>query len=107
MFIALIWKFDFAPFMVLIIAILNDGKDELSNKKYNFISSCACFLTNMNLLNDVPYSSRDNHDNLKGSSEAIPTARQLETERNLCNWGCAWRLHGPNDCYILLGHERY
>jgi hypothetical protein len=23
--IALIWKFDFAPFMVLIIAILNDG----------------------------------------------------------------------------------
>lgn len=24
--IALIWKFDFAPFMVLIIAILNDGK---------------------------------------------------------------------------------
>ncbi|KAJ6745251.1 CALCIUM-TRANSPORTING ATPASE [Salix koriyanagi] len=25
MFIALIWKFDFAPFMVLIIAILNDG----------------------------------------------------------------------------------
>jgi len=26
MFIALIWKFDFAPFMVLIIAILNDGK---------------------------------------------------------------------------------
>ena len=26
MFIALIWKFDFSPFMVLIIAILNDGK---------------------------------------------------------------------------------
>ncbi|KAL1308765.1 hypothetical protein AAHE18_17G129800 [Arachis hypogaea] len=25
MFIALIWKFDFAPFMVLIMAILNDG----------------------------------------------------------------------------------
>lgn len=25
MLIALIWKFDFAPFMVLIIAILNDG----------------------------------------------------------------------------------
>lgn len=25
MFIALIWKFDFSPFMVLIIAILNDG----------------------------------------------------------------------------------
>lgn len=27
MLIALIWKFDFAPFMVLIIAILNDGKE--------------------------------------------------------------------------------
>jgi H+-transporting ATPase len=26
MFIALIWQFDFSPFMVLIIAILNDGK---------------------------------------------------------------------------------
>lgn len=26
LFIALIWKFDFAPFMVLIIAILNDGE---------------------------------------------------------------------------------
>ena len=26
MLIALIWKFDFSPFMVLIIAILNDGK---------------------------------------------------------------------------------
>ena len=26
MFIALIWKFDFSPFMVLIIAILNDGE---------------------------------------------------------------------------------
>jgi hypothetical protein len=25
MSIALIWKFDFSPFMVLIIAILNDG----------------------------------------------------------------------------------
>ena len=25
MLIALIWKFDFSPFMVLIIAILNDG----------------------------------------------------------------------------------
>ncbi|KAF5198134.1 Plasma membrane atpase, partial [Thalictrum thalictroides] len=25
MFIALIWKFDFSPFMVLIITILNDG----------------------------------------------------------------------------------
>ena len=26
MLIALIWKFDFSPFMVLIIAILNDGE---------------------------------------------------------------------------------
>jgi hypothetical protein len=25
MLLALIWKFDFSPFMVLIIAILNDG----------------------------------------------------------------------------------
>lgn len=30
MFIALIWKFDFAPFMVLIIAILNDGETFIS-----------------------------------------------------------------------------
>jgi hypothetical protein len=26
MLLALIWKFDFPPFMILIIAILNDGK---------------------------------------------------------------------------------
>jgi hypothetical protein len=26
MLIALIWKYDFSPFMVLIIAILNDGE---------------------------------------------------------------------------------
>ena len=32
MFIALIWKFDFSPFMVLIIAILNDGKILISLK---------------------------------------------------------------------------
>ena len=25
MLIALIWKFDFSPFMILVIAILNDG----------------------------------------------------------------------------------
>lgn len=29
MFIALIWQFDFSPFMVLIIAILNDGEATL------------------------------------------------------------------------------
>lgn len=29
MLLALIWKFDFSPFMVLIIAILNDGKGVL------------------------------------------------------------------------------
>jgi len=26
MLIALIWKFDFSPFMILVIAILNDGR---------------------------------------------------------------------------------
>jgi len=26
MLIALIWKFDFSPFMILVIAILNDGE---------------------------------------------------------------------------------
>jgi hypothetical protein len=42
MLIALIWKFDFSPFMVLIIAILNDGNTsiqlykKLLNKKYLF-----------------------------------------------------------------------
>lgn len=32
MLIALIWKFDFAPFMVLIIAILNDGTNMTISK---------------------------------------------------------------------------
>lgn len=33
MLLALIWKFDFPPFMVLIIAILNDGSWFLSSSK--------------------------------------------------------------------------
>ena len=33
MLIALIWKFDFSPFMILVIAILNDG--ELSHSTLN------------------------------------------------------------------------
>jgi len=36
MLIALIWKFDFSPFMVLIIAILNDGKITLSRLSFPF-----------------------------------------------------------------------
>jgi hypothetical protein len=35
MLIALIWKFDFAPFMVLIIAILNDGMCSSFSHQYN------------------------------------------------------------------------
>ena len=35
--IALIWKFDFSPFMILVIAILNDGKFavQLHSEAYN------------------------------------------------------------------------
>lgn len=49
MFIALIWKFDFSPFMVLIIAILNDGKlfnSSFSLEIYIYISSADLLLTN-------------------------------------------------------------
>jgi hypothetical protein len=32
--IALIWKFDFSPFMILVIAILNDGKFAVQLQKH-------------------------------------------------------------------------
>jgi hypothetical protein len=32
MLIALIWKFDFSPFMILVIAILNDGGLEIKTQ---------------------------------------------------------------------------
>lgn len=34
MLIALIWKFDFSPFMILVIAILNDGESQLHYAKH-------------------------------------------------------------------------
>ena len=41
MLLALIWKFDFPPFMVLIIAILNDGQFSSSILNKYLISSQA------------------------------------------------------------------
>lgn len=46
--LALIWKFDFSPFMVLIIAILNDGKDvcvqnyDSKQKLRPYACTCEC-----------------------------------------------------------------
>lgn len=43
MLLALIWKFDFPPFMVLIIAILNDGKSlSLSHTHTPAHNHCTC-----------------------------------------------------------------
>lgn len=42
MLIALIWEFDFAPFMVLIIAILNDGEISSNNYHYQKITNSYC-----------------------------------------------------------------
>lgn len=39
MLIALIWKFDFSPFMVLIIAILNDGNTSNPLRNYHLMFS--------------------------------------------------------------------
>ncbi|CAI5522424.1 unnamed protein product [Closterium sp. Naga37s-1] len=43
MLIALIWKFDFAPFMVLIIAILNDGAHSCSCSIFSHSHSYSVF----------------------------------------------------------------
>lgn len=73
MFIALIWKFDFAPFMVLIIAILNDGKTVV------FHSFTPVLIINADQEEPVwliIYTNlRNDHDDLQRSSEAISTAR--------------------------------
>jgi len=45
--LALIWEFDFPPFMVLIIAILNDGEPSfmLSLEDRNIVNAfgCSCY----------------------------------------------------------------
>jgi len=39
MLIALIWKFDFSPFMILVIAILNDGGFEKLRQTRNHLNT--------------------------------------------------------------------
>jgi len=64
MFIALIWKFDFSPFMVLIIAILNDGKILIYLKH---VDTFFFFMISENRdLKQYCQTIRNNHDNFKG-----------------------------------------
>lgn len=64
MLLALIWRFDFPPFMVLIIAILNDGmfyrikngitirNNSFSNQWFNSFFSCSMIGTIMTISKD-------------------------------------------------------
>jgi hypothetical protein len=106
MLIALIWKFDFSPFMILVIAILNDG---------GFGHSNSIYMPNMPMshqpLNRLTRSSaclnkfRHNHDDLQGQSEAIATPGQLEAERDLHHRHRVRHLHGRDDRGVLLCHD--
>uniref|UniRef100_A0A803ML35 Plasma membrane ATPase n=1 Tax=Chenopodium quinoa TaxID=63459 RepID=A0A803ML35_CHEQI len=63
MLLALIWKFDFPPFMVLIIAILNDVVDVYFVMLENgFVEQC------LDEINRPEY----NHDDIKRSGETFP-----------------------------------
>lgn len=78
MLIALIWKFDFSPFMVLIIAILNDGEcliSELANSTsflFLFLGYNILMILSIDTLH-YKYL-RNNYDDLKGQSKAISHA---------------------------------
>ena len=110
MFIALIWKFDFAPFMVLIIAILNDGEMIFIRLLHQYVLLYKSpGQTHHGLESDLfcHHIYRYNHDNFEGQSKAISTARQLETQGDFRYWHCAWRLLSTDDCGILLGNDRH
>jgi len=75
--IALIWKFDFSPFMILVIAILNDGKFavQLHSEAYNTkqlhiipVQSTLVFLKKY-----ILYDFRHYHDYRKGHSKTVAT----------------------------------
>jgi hypothetical protein len=70
MLIALIWKFDFSPFMILVIAILNDGGFGLSNSTAAPESSASESSNPFTCL----LKFRHNHDDIQGQSEAITTS---------------------------------
>jgi len=74
MLLALIWKFDFPPFMVLIIAILNDGTFlPLSLKEVEVETQKG-----YNAIQPFDVMNRYHNDYIKGSCKTIPTTRQLE-----------------------------
>ena len=52
----------------------------------------------------ISSSLRYYYDHFEGSCEAVSNARQLEVERNFCNWSCSWHLYGIDDSPVLLGH---
>jgi len=72
--IALIWKFDFSPFMILVIAILNDGKFAVQLQRH---TGCTLF-TNFCAFNtyyseEICYDFRHYHDYRKGQSKTVAT----------------------------------
>ena len=48
MLIALIWKFDFSPFMILVIAILNDGGFGHAVKLYTDVKHANVLISPLN-----------------------------------------------------------
>jgi len=52
--IALIWKFDFSPFMILVIAILNDGKFAVQLQNSD-IKQCLLFTNSRAINNNILY----------------------------------------------------
>ena len=75
MLIALIWKFDFSAFMVLIIAILNDGEQHcpllFKSSKLLFILTKIESLIYTSYLYILCVFYRYHHDHFKGQSHAI------------------------------------
>ncbi|KAJ0752081.1 putative P-type H(+)-exporting transporter [Helianthus annuus] len=66
MLVALIWKFDFPPFMVLIIAILNDGSGLFLPSLIFFVRKKARFIF------AIIFHFRNYNDHIKGQSKTSP-----------------------------------
>lgn len=105
MLLALIWQFDFPPFMVLIIAILNDGLSFffvfflfpfLNGEGARVCKFCYwyfyCF-----------WWARNYYDDIEGQGETVSSARQLEVGRDFYYRHHFWWLLSNDDSNFLLG----
>ncbi|KAJ8505123.1 hypothetical protein OPV22_006009 [Ensete ventricosum] len=88
MLLALIWEYDFPPFMVLIIAILNDGTIMTISKDRFFFIGLSSRLTSLRLISKLELSAAA----LKSSAGCHPDCSLCTYQLCIDSCGEAWNL---------------